>query len=92
MRLNSCLNCSAAACPFTDDPDRDPSFGLPASFWSGREATNMVMGDNDSYYHCLDALEFSLNCLPQGNNASLCIPSSDFENYCVGDANVIPSN
>lgn len=37
------------SCPFTDDQDRDPSFGLPASFWSGREATNMVMGNNDSY-------------------------------------------
>lgn len=78
--------------PFTDDPDSDPSFELPATFWSGHEAINMVMCDNDSYYHCLDALESSLiNCLPQGNNDSLCIPSSDYENHYIGDANIIPA-
>lgn len=77
--------------PFTDDPDSHLSFELPATFWSGHEAISMVMCDNDSYYHCLDALESSFSCLPQGNNDSLCIPSSDYENHYNGDTNIIPA-
>lgn len=71
------------SCPFTDEQNHHESIG----FWSGHEATNMLMGDNDSHYRCLDVFNSSL----QGKSNSLNVPCSDYEKYYTGGANEVPT-
>lgn len=54
--------------PFVNVQDRDDCIGFLGAFWSGHEATNMVMGDNDSNYHCSETFNSSFNSSKQGKS------------------------